>query len=49
MHGQKPVPVGEDGCLDGLAFVLSGVLESLDRDEAKELIQRYGGLIYYLN
>ena len=41
----KDVPEGEEGCLLGLAFVLSGILDSLDRDAAQTLIERYGGRI----
>ena len=39
----KDVPEGEEGCLLGLAFVITGVLDSLDRDAAQTLIERYGG------
>ena len=41
----KDAPEGEEGCLLGLAFVISGVLDSLDRDAAQTLIERYGGRI----
>ena len=41
----KEVPEGAEGCLLGLAFVISGVLDSLDRDAAQTLIERYGGRI----
>lgn len=44
-HGSKPIPVGKPGCLDGVIFVLTGLNESLTRDETTELIQKYGGLI----
>ncbi|KAF2356816.1 BRCT domain [Trinorchestia longiramus] len=43
--GSKVVPEGAPGCLTGLSFVLSGVLESLDRPEVTEIIQRYGGRV----
>lgn len=36
---------GEPGCLQGLVFVLSGVYDSLDREEAAELIKNYGGKV----
>lgn len=36
---------GEPDCLQGLVFVLSGVYESLDREEASELIKRHGGKV----
>jgi BRCT domain type II-containing protein len=31
--------------LEGLIFVITGVLESIERDEAKSLIERYGGKV----
>ena len=34
---------GADYCLSGLTFVLTGVFDSLERDEAAALIQKYGG------
>ena len=32
-------------CLDGLTFVITGILESIEREEAADLIQRYGGKV----
>ncbi|XP_047498187.1 replication factor C subunit 1-like [Penaeus chinensis] len=43
--GSKEIPQGEPDCLQGLVFVLSGVYESLDREEASELIKRHGGKV----
>ncbi|XP_042886240.1 replication factor C subunit 1-like isoform X3 [Penaeus japonicus] len=43
--GSKEIPEGEPDCLQGLVFVLSGVYESLDREEASELIKKYGGKV----
>jgi replication factor C subunit 1 len=43
MAGQKPLPEGADLCLTGLTFVVTGVLDSLDRDQAHDLISRFGG------
>ncbi|KAG2465355.1 RFC1 factor, partial [Polypterus senegalus] len=43
--GSKEIPQGADNCLEGLTFVITGVLESLERDEAKSLIERYGGKV----
>nr|XP_045582058.1 replication factor C subunit 1-like [Procambarus clarkii] len=43
--GSKLIPQGEPECLQGLVFVLSGVFESLDREEASELIKKYGGKV----
>lgn len=41
--GSKEIPKGAENCLEGLTFVITGVLESIERDEAKSLIERYGG------
>ncbi len=41
--GSKIVPRGRKGCLEGLTFVLSGVLNSLKREEAEDIIKSYGG------
>ncbi|XP_075715332.1 replication factor C subunit 1 isoform X2 [Rhinoderma darwinii] len=43
--GSKEVPQGADNCLEGLTFVITGVLESIERDEAKSLVERYGGKV----
>lgn len=43
--GSKEVPVGAENCLEGLAFVITGVLESFERDETKSFIERYGGKV----
>lgn len=34
---------GAEYCLAGLSFVITGVLDSLEREEAEELIKQYGG------
>ncbi|KAF4516406.1 hypothetical protein B566_EDAN008529 [Ephemera danica] len=39
----KDLPEGVPNCLQGLTFVVTGVLDSIDRDEAAELIKGYGG------
>ena len=31
--------------MEGLTFVISGVLESLEREDAKSLVERYGGKV----
>lgn len=36
---------GQENCLEGLTFVITGVLESIERDDAVDLIQRYGGKV----
>ena len=43
--GSKTIPDGAPNCLKNLTFVMSGVLESLDRDECKSLIEKYGGRV----
>ncbi|KAM9315001.1 replication factor C subunit 1 isoform 2-T2 [Pholidichthys leucotaenia] len=43
--GSKEIPKGEENCLEGCVFVLTGVLESMERDDAKALIERYGGKV----
>ncbi|XP_061535125.1 replication factor C subunit 1 isoform X1 [Phycodurus eques] len=43
--GSKEIPTGADNCLEGCAFVLTGVLESLERDDTKSLIERHGGKV----
>lgn len=45
LHGQKPVPEAQEECLSGKTFVITGLLESLTREEATDLIQRYGGRV----
>lgn len=34
---------GAENCLAGVSFLITGVLDSLERDEAENLIQKYGG------
>jgi replication factor C subunit 1 len=36
---------GAANCLEGSVFVLTGVLESMERDDTKSLIERYGGKV----
>uniref|UniRef100_UPI00358E64FA replication factor C subunit 1 n=1 Tax=Myxine glutinosa TaxID=7769 RepID=UPI00358E64FA len=43
--GSKEIPKGGENCLEGLTFVITGVLESMERDEAKSLVERYGGKV----
>ncbi|KAK1288336.1 hypothetical protein QJS10_CPB19g01289 [Acorus calamus] len=43
--GQKEVPDGAPDCLAGLTFVISGTLDSLEREEAEDLIKRHGGRV----
>lgn len=44
-RGQKEVPQGAEDCLAGLTFVISGTLDSLEREEAEDLIKSHGGRI----
>lgn len=43
--GSKQIPAGEPNCLAGLAFVFTGELDSLSREEAADLVKRYGGYV----
>merc|ERR1719282_840364 len=43
--GSKEMPKGSPDCLAGSVFVLSGVFESLEREEAGELIKKLGGKV----
>ncbi|XP_029601587.1 replication factor C subunit 1-like, partial [Salmo trutta] len=43
--GSKPIPTGAENCLEGCVFVISGVLESMEREDARSLIERYGGKV----
>lgn len=45
MAGRKEIPDGEPSCLEGLTFVITGVLESLEREDASDLIKKYGGKV----
>ncbi len=41
--GTKEVPQGQPNCLAGKVFIITGVLDSLEREEAEALIAQYGG------
>ncbi|KAM6972617.1 replication factor C subunit 1 [Aplochiton taeniatus] len=43
--GSKEIPQGAENCLEDCVFVLTGVLECMEREEAKGLIERYGGKV----
>ncbi|KFD55293.1 hypothetical protein M514_03934 [Trichuris suis] len=46
--GSKEIPEakrGTEDCLAGLTFVISGILESITRDDAKALILKHGGRV----
>lgn len=38
--GSKVVPEGEENCFEGLTFVITGVLESLEREEAADIVKK---------
>lgn len=44
-HGCKEIPEGKPNCLKGYQFVISGVLEAMERDEAAALIKSCGGIV----
>jgi replication factor C subunit 1 len=44
-HGKKDYPSGHPDCLTKYTFVLSGVLDSMFRQEAVDYIQRHGGRV----
>ncbi|XP_020279206.1 replication factor C subunit 1 isoform X2 [Pseudomyrmex gracilis] len=41
--GSKQIPTGAKNCLAGVSFVITGVLDSLERTDAEDLIRQYGG------
>lgn len=43
--GTRSLPEGAKNCLEGLTFVISGILEFCERNEATSLVQRYGGRV----
>ncbi|XP_068084538.1 replication factor C subunit 1 isoform X2 [Anabrus simplex] len=43
--GSKEIPKGKPGCLSGLTFVITGVLDSLEREQAVNIIKDYGGRV----
>lgn len=43
--GSKEIPKGRPNCLAGKVFIVSGVLDSMERNEADDLIKKYGGKI----
>ncbi|KAI9690823.1 MAG: hypothetical protein M1822_008442 [Bathelium mastoideum] len=44
-QGSKEIPTGAPNCLAGLTFVFTGLLDSIDRSVAQELVKRYGGKV----
>lgn len=43
--GSKEIPVGKPNCLVGLTFVLSGCGESLSREDATDMLKKYGARV----
>ena len=43
--GNKEAPRGPNDCLEGVTIVISGVLDSMERDEAEDYIKRHGGKV----
>ena len=43
--GSKEVPKGSPGCFEGLVFVLTGVYDSLEREEMAEIVKNLGGKV----
>ena len=41
--GSKEIPQGKSNCLAGLVFVFTGAMDSTERDQAKDLVMKYGG------
>lgn len=41
-RGNKPLPIGAPNCLQKEVFVISGVLDSLLREECQDLVRQYG-------
>ncbi|CAH8434319.1 unnamed protein product [Heterobilharzia americana] len=43
--GSREIPTGTPDCLKGLNFLITGVLECIERDDAANLIQNCGGKV----
>eukprot|EP00127_Corallochytrium_limacisporum_P004134 Clim_evm79s157 gene=Clim_evmTU79s157 len=43
--GTREPPKGSPGCCDGLVFVFTGDLDTLDRDQAGNIVKKYGGRV----
>ncbi|EDS26030.1 replication factor C large subunit [Culex quinquefasciatus] len=43
--GSKEIPKGTPTCLAGLQFVVTGVMESMERDECAQVIKDFGGKV----
>lgn len=45
--GSKEIPQAAENCLANLSFLVTGVLESLEREEAEGIIKQYGGKVVH--
>lgn len=36
---------GAENCFEGMTFVITGVLDAIEREQAQDVIQRYGGKV----
>lgn len=45
MEGAAEIPVGEENCLAGMTFVFTGQLQTISREDAQELVKRYGAKV----
>lgn len=43
--GTRDIPEGTPGCLNGVTVVMTGVLECIERDDAKALLERCGAKV----
>lgn len=43
--GSKPIPIGKKDCFNNMKFLITGVMDSLERDECKNIIEKYGGSV----
>lgn len=41
--GSKRIPIGKKDCFAGLKFLVTGVMDSLDRQECQRIVEKYGG------
>lgn len=44
-HGARALPQGPSDCLAKMAFVITGVLPQLSREEAKAFVEKHGGRV----
>ncbi|XP_058797913.1 replication factor C subunit 1 [Phymastichus coffea] len=45
--GSKEIPQAAENCLANLSFLITGVLESLEREQAEGIIKQYGGKVVH--